>query len=141
MPPNTHTSPMAHMAAICHLCSAMAMSRCTQSFPNQQAVATCNGRKSDHHPWAKSRHLAGMVSVVDRFCPFHPLIRFCSRSELMQTTCIFANFSILYHSLHNSIQVIARLRYSSRCQNQGPCHQRRQRWKRFRLKPWASGRL
>ena len=34
----------------------------------QQAAATRNGRKSEHHPWATSRHLAGIVSVPSGHC-------------------------------------------------------------------------
>ena len=29
-----------------------------------QTAATHNGRKSEHHPWPTSRHLAGVVSVL-----------------------------------------------------------------------------
>ena len=79
----------------------------------QQAAATRNGCKSEHHPWAACRDLAGMASVAVwpfhawynchvqsseilglALCLFDPLIQFCSPSELMQTICTFANFSV-----------------------------------------------
>ena len=87
----------------------------------QQAAATRNGRKSEHHPWATSRHLAGIVSVLSGHsmlcttsCPEFrnlgpgslPLLsidRGLCPAELMQTICIFANFFVKVETIPSKL--------------------------------------
>ena len=71
-------------------------------------------------------------------CFFDPLIQF-SPSELMQTICIFADFSVIVDTVSSKLSQAFVLVTGDRCQDQRPRYHRRHRWKRLRLKqPWAS---